>query len=145
MRCAYMRIEVCTGYPGPRIIPGLKTPGTKNPGILISEISGDKKSRDFCYLKIPGYFDNIIKIYAKIELTFFCSRDNPGIKKSRDQKSQDFHFPKTPGLKNPGIFRTEKWRDQKIPGLKFFKNLRNKKFQKSCSLHSSNSSQNRCQ
>ena len=41
------------------IIPGLKNPGTKNPGILISEISRDKKSRDFCYLKIPGFFDNI--------------------------------------------------------------------------------------
>ena len=45
------------GYP--EIIPGLKNPTTKNPGILISEISRDKKSRDFCYLKIPGFFNKI--------------------------------------------------------------------------------------
>jgi len=34
---------MCTGYP--KIISGLKNPGTKNPGVLIPEISRDKKPR----------------------------------------------------------------------------------------------------
>ena len=61
----------------------------------------------------------------------------PGIKKSRDQKSRDFHFQKIPGLINPGIFRMEKSRDQKIPGLKFSKNPGTKKSQKSRPVHTS--------
>ena len=70
----YREVEVCTGYPGPgvsRYNPRVKNPGTKNPGILISEISRDKKSRDFCYLKIPGFFNKIPGYPVGFNLGFF--------------------------------------------------------------------------
>ena len=63
-------------------------------------------------------------------LQFHCFLHNPQIKKYGDQKSRDFYFQKIPGLKNPGISRREKSRDEKIRGLKFSKNPRTKNFQK---------------
>ena len=53
----WFTVEVCTGYPGPGI--SQDNPGVKNPGTLISEISLGKKSWDFCYQKILGFFNKI--------------------------------------------------------------------------------------